>query len=168
LNKPETTLLVSTSTDVLLSIASIDLILGSIGGQHLFDVMFEGLPKGGPFSSVKEFHDWFANQANRFHPNLEEFVDPMRPGLPDSASIKFTHGDLHRSNIIMSPDSNPPRIRAIIDWQQSGWYPDYWEYCKAIYTVHANDEWVLKFAPTLVGIPNCLNYWDFYMNALGC
>lgn len=21
-----------------------------------------------------------------------------------------------------------------MNWQQAGWYPDYWEYCKAFYT----------------------------------
>lgn len=51
--------------------------------------------------------------------------DPWRPGLLDDALLVFTRGDLHRSNILMSWDQNigMPRVAAIADWHQSGWYP---------------------------------------------
>lgn len=38
----------------------------------------------------------------------------------------FTQGDLHASNIIMTP-SKPYHILAIIDWEQSDGLPAYWE-----------------------------------------
>lgn len=72
----------------------------------------------------------------------------MRPSLNDSASIRFTHGDLHRSNILITCASDgPPRVIAIIDWTQSGWLPDYWEYCKAIWTADYGSEWMVKYVP---------------------
>lgn len=49
-------------------------------------------------------------------------VEPFRHDLPDDCAIKFTHGDLHRSNIIVTP-TRPYRILAVVDWEQSGWLP---------------------------------------------
>ncbi|KAJ3509266.1 hypothetical protein NLJ89_g5317 [Agrocybe chaxingu] len=54
------------------------------------------------------------------------------PHLPYDSPIVFTHGDLSFSNIMITPRSapGPARVLAIIDWEQSGWMPDFWEYCK--------------------------------------
>ncbi len=52
----------------------------------------------------------------------------------------MTHADLHRGNNIVS-STNPPEIVAIVDWGQAGWYPDYWEYCKAAYTSYHSGNW---------------------------
>ncbi|CAA7269377.1 unnamed protein product [Cyclocybe aegerita] len=54
------------------------------------------------------------------------------PHLPYDSPIVFTHGDLSFSNIMITPRSapGPARVLAVIDWEQSGWMPDFWEYCK--------------------------------------
>jgi hypothetical protein len=41
----------------------------------------------------------------------------------------FTHGDLVACNIQLVPGQ--AKVAAILDWAQAGWYPAYWEYCKA-------------------------------------
>lgn len=66
--------------------------------------------------------------------------------MPDDGAIKLTHGDLHRGNIIVSSTS-PPQILAIVDWAQAGWYPDYWEYCKACFTACYSGEWRSQWIP---------------------
>lgn len=127
--------------------------------------MFESQAHTGPFSTVKEFHDWFTGIVNRHHPNPEEFVDPLRGDLPDDAPITFTHGDLHRSNIIVSPSTEgPPVVRAIVDWHQSGWYPAYWEYCKAMWTADPWKEWATDYVPRFLEEPGCYGVWAFYVN----
>lgn len=60
--------------------------------------------------------------------------------MPDTGTIKMTHADLHRDNIIISA-TKPSRVLAIVDWEQAGWYPDYWEYCKALYSCKYESEW---------------------------
>jgi aminoglycoside phosphotransferase (APT) family kinase protein len=55
----------------------------------------------GPFPSVKEFHDWFIQQYKRTMPDLETVAEPYRKELPDDYEIVYTHGDFHRSNIII-------------------------------------------------------------------
>ncbi|KAI1776425.1 kinase-like domain-containing protein [Hypoxylon cercidicola] len=44
--------------------------------------------------------------------------------LPRSSVSVFTHGDLAPRNIMVQGS----RITGIVDWENAGWYPDYWEY----------------------------------------
>lgn len=46
--------------------------------------------------------------------------------------MKFAHADLHPANIIICGPPGSQTIAGLIDWGQSGWYPDYWEYCKML------------------------------------
>ncbi|PYI06690.1 hypothetical protein BO78DRAFT_314803, partial [Aspergillus sclerotiicarbonarius CBS 121057] len=117
-----------------------DKYIGSISRQRVLDYVFETRPEAGPFPGIKEFNDWFSGLPQTRLPTSERYECPYREFLPDIGEIKFTHGDLHRGNIIVS-STGPPRVLAIVDWAQSGWCPDYWEYCKALYTCWYEDEW---------------------------
>ncbi|GIK07577.1 hypothetical protein Aspvir_003243 [Aspergillus viridinutans] len=141
-----------------------DQFVGSINRQHPLDYVFTDQPRGGPFPSVKEFNDWFALLHQlRF---TRRYDDPNRCLLPDTGDIKFTHADLDRRNIIIS-SVNPGRV-VIVDWQQSGWYPDYWEYCKALYTCWYEDEWRKDFIDKFLE-PRMDVFYVFseYCNAMG-
>ncbi|KAH7321971.1 phosphotransferase enzyme family protein [Rhexocercosporidium sp. MPI-PUGE-AT-0058] len=120
--------------------------VGSLDVHHLTDYVLESFPPGGPFPDTKQFNDWFASLAWSNFPKPESILDPWRASLPDTASIKLTHGDLHRSNIMISSTS-PPRVLAIVDWAHGGWYPDWWEYCKAAYTCSYDGEWRNTWIP---------------------
>ncbi|KAH6635900.1 kinase-like domain-containing protein [Chaetomium tenue] len=39
----------------------------------------------------------------------------------------FTHADLSLDNVMLRDDG----VVVVIDWERSGWYPSYWEYCSA-------------------------------------
>lgn len=92
----------------------------------------------------------------------------MRSGLPDGVPITFTHGDLHRSNIILSPDGEgPPRVLALIDWHQSGWLPAYWEFCKAQYTSYIGEEWAVEYIPRILEPSEAYYYWEYFVLSLG-
>ncbi|CZT48548.1 uncharacterized protein RSE6_09259 [Rhynchosporium secalis] len=47
-------------------------------------------------------------------------------------------------NIIMYADT-PDFVVAIIDSHRSGWYPENWEYCKAVFTAVPDGEWENKY-----------------------
>lgn len=121
---------------------------GRIDRSPLFDIALENSerPRPGPFTAVSQFHDWLSitiRTGFEVHwpgKKPEEIPDPYREQVPDSATITFTHSDLHPSNIMVDPE-NPSAIVAVIDWAQSGWYPDYWEFCKAEYTADPTSEW---------------------------
>ncbi|CZT13923.1 uncharacterized protein RAG0_17492 [Rhynchosporium agropyri] len=135
-----------------------DAFIGSINRGPLLDILFEGRPGFGPFKTTKEFHDRFAAEVNKFHPDIRNFVDVMRGQLPDEASITFTHSDLHPSNIILTGTGTKPiRVLAILDWHQSGWYPDYCEFCNMLYCVHGDGDWAKVFIPTILEEPDCFD-----------
>ncbi|KAF1979164.1 phosphotransferase family protein [Bimuria novae-zelandiae CBS 107.79] len=108
-------------------------VIGSICHGPAPDRCLERLPLLRSFLSRVEFHDWLSWLWRRHVPDPRSIEDPWRDLLPDNGSIVFTHGDLHPANIIVTATS-PPKIAAILDWEQAGWYPDYWEECKARFT----------------------------------
>ncbi|KAK7996659.1 inner nuclear membrane protein SRC1 [Apiospora arundinis] len=151
-----------------------DQFLGDISGGPLADIIFTSgnLPRAGPFVTTKEFHDWLSSMLKKdkgqHWPGVDpsEIPDPYRQGLPDDSPVVFTHADLHPSNILISTET-PRRIVAIVDWQQSGWYPDYWEFCKAEYTADYTSEWVKEYIPRFIAEPECVETFEDYARALG-
>lgn len=92
------------------------------------------------FNSVKDFNDYLLCPSQ---PSAAQTF-PERAYLTDVFSIVFTHADLHPSNVIVS-NTKPAQILAIVDWEQSGWFPGYWEYAKIINTrQNIVTEWVGK------------------------
>ncbi|KAI5455763.1 kinase-like domain-containing protein [Mariannaea sp. PMI_226] len=91
-------------------------------------------PRFGPFKTIQEFHQWLRHE---FDPSDY----PDKEGTEGWGDIKdmiarqdgpwplpvFTHGDLNPSNILVRGE----RVVGIIDWESSGWYPNYWEYTSA-------------------------------------
>ncbi|GKU05623.1 unnamed protein product [Fusarium langsethiae] len=124
-----------------------DQFIGNINRGPLRDMVFTGttFPPVGPFSSATELHDCMSNMfrwpAKLRQPdlNLANLLDPYRKMLPDHCPIHFTHADLNPVNIMVSKES-PCRLMAIIDWEQSGWHPSYWEFFKAEMTVKWDSE----------------------------
>lgn len=55
--------------------------------------------------------------------------------------IVFTHGDLNPRNILFENG----KISGIVDWENAGWFPEYWEYTKAHYTVRSLIRWLADF-----------------------
>jgi hypothetical protein len=126
-------------------------LIGNIVSGPLQDIIFDGLTVG-PFPDASTFNDWFTHPNWAQNPLSRPLNDihPLRRGLPDDP-IRFVHGDIHRSNILITSEGqHPPRVLAIIDWHQSGWYPAYWEYCKARWTAEPGDEWVTKYIPEII------------------
>ncbi|EXL92869.1 kinase-like domain-containing protein [Fusarium oxysporum II5] len=124
-----------------------DEFLGQINRGPLQDVVFaDGIrPRAGTILVPASGSHWEGHE-------LEDIPDPYRQLLHDDPGVVFTHADLHQSNIMVS-EGWPCRIVAIIDWHQSGWYPDYWEFYKAEYTNHWESEWVQKYIPMFLNEP---------------
>ncbi|KAF9243613.1 hypothetical protein DTO013E5_7119 [Penicillium roqueforti] len=142
--------------------------VGDIAQDHLYDRVFEvESPEAGPFNTVREFHDWFTFLHRRPMPDPYIVpIEPFRQDLPDDSEIKFTHSDLHRSNILITR-SEPYRVLAVVDWEQSGWLPIYWEARKAQYTADTQ-EWSKKYLPMILcQYTSTWDTWAYYTAALG-
>ena len=68
-------------------------------------------------------------------------------------SIVFTHGDLQHMNILVQVcDENSYRVSGLIDWERSGWYPEWWESIKAtncLSTMTSENDWALYLPPCI-------------------
>lgn len=119
------------------------IFVGSVGKQKLYDIFIHLRPQlEGPFLG----------------PNaVKEFQEACGIDIRDDVPIVFTHNDLCPPNILLSHGPNPTVV-AIIDWAQSGWYPSYWEYCKArrvgLQDEHldaaGNEEWHKTYVPLVI------------------
>lgn len=68
--------------------------------------------------------------------------------------IVFTHGDLHPRNImVVDLEDGGVSLSGILDWEASGFYPEYWEYLKALNTRSTRDEsdWWTHLPSVIVG-----------------
>ncbi|CAH0046463.1 unnamed protein product [Clonostachys solani] len=53
-------------------------------------------------------------------------------------NITFTHGDLNTRNVLVSNG----KLSGIVDWENSGWFPEYWDYTKAHYGTKMRRRWL--------------------------
>ncbi|KAH5112452.1 hypothetical protein HBH71_161290 [Parastagonospora nodorum] len=82
----------------------------------------------GPCDSETEFNDHFFNSisSNSFYSQAKfketlETADRLREMCHP---IVFTHGDLKHHNIMILNGHSS----GFLDWESTGWYPDYWEF----------------------------------------
>ena len=89
----------------------------------------------------------------------------------DESSIVFIHADLHRSNIMTSRGKDgKPKVTALIDWHQSGWYPAPWEFYKTQWTSKATaagtDRWEMDFILEFLDSYRGGIAWQFFSHGL--
>lgn len=137
--------------------------IGSLGKQPLKDIFLERHSNlAGPF---------FGSNA------VEQFQSACDMEISSNTPIVFTHNDLLPPNIILSPGPKP-KVAAIIDWAQAGWYPAYWEYCKArrirvnpMYFDDASQEdWQTRYLPIIlepVDDESCYHPWLYFVLSKG-
>ncbi|KAH7354217.1 kinase-like domain-containing protein [Plectosphaerella cucumerina] len=95
--------------------------IGSIDGTWCNDHYFDNDPEAyGPFPSEAEF-------------NCDVFLEVMK-----GHGIVMTHNDLEPRNILVRGSE----AVALLDWELSGYYPEYWEYCKAMRRPNWESGWV--------------------------
>lgn len=113
--------------------------IGSLDGTYCEDQIFSNNRGAfGPFKTENEFREGCIAAMYRCRrDNWSETVAEFIRALPPS-EIVLTHNDLHPRNIIV----HDGKVVAIIDWELSGFYPEYWEYIKAWYRASIDELWV--------------------------
>jgi thiamine kinase-like enzyme len=86
------------------------------------------------FSSVADFHRYMTSNV---HAVAQQ---EAKTSHDKSHEAVFTHADLNPRNILADPDTG--KITGIVDWECSGWYPEYWEYTKAHFAVRYTIRWL--------------------------
>lgn len=81
----------------------------------------------GPFDSEKRFDEWCLLRVNKAsdRAHWKKKLAEMRETSP--SKFVLTHGDLYPRNILVEDG----KITGIVDWEHSGFYPEYVEYALA-------------------------------------
>ncbi|OTA98636.1 hypothetical protein M426DRAFT_17234 [Hypoxylon sp. CI-4A] len=100
-----------------------DMAICNTFGEECRDHRIQGATPIGPFPDEAAF-----SQQLRFSD------DPARRGH----KIVFTHADLNPRNILVDRTVQPDgriswNVTGIIDWEGAGFYPEYWDYTKAMF-----------------------------------
>lgn len=91
----------------------------------------------GPFANEDSFNRGLLHVIKRFV--YQGKIDDIYSRMRADHQIVFTHGDFAPRNILVQGD----KIVAVIDWEDSGWLPEYWELLKALWSPGSlDDSWI--------------------------
>lgn len=123
--------------------------IGSVVGLASFDYRVSPGSLFGPFPDECAYNDWrvstfsyFANQ----HPPTGNRLKELRKTMRDDHRIKFTHGDISPRNILVNVEGDGPdgvSVVALLDWEQAGWRPEYWEAVKFMHGTRSGSDWAV-------------------------
>ncbi|RVD89357.1 uncharacterized protein DFL_000370 [Arthrobotrys flagrans] len=119
--------------------------IGGVNGGPVRDVRLRMLSipaTGEPVSSVAEFEDWLLGTTHTILPaRVKAYIKNkmVRQREQKGYNIVFTHGGLYPENILVRNEKEGRtmgqdnwKIVGILDWSSAGWYPEYWEFVKAM------------------------------------
>ncbi|KAK4170693.1 kinase-like domain-containing protein [Triangularia setosa] len=81
----------------------------------------------GPFATEADFNNTLKCGA---------ILDVMHDNGHD---IVLTHGDINMRNILVDESG---KLTGVVDWENAGWLPDYWDYTKAYFVTKRNKRWL--------------------------
>jgi aminoglycoside phosphotransferase (APT) family kinase protein len=113
--------------------------LGGIASEGCKDLRRQLRHHKGPISDIEGFESFQFSDPNF---GSEVFITFLRRMLPSNKpEIVFTHGDLHLKNIIVNHSpSGDFSIVELIDWELSGFYPDWWESVRMTNCLSTNEK----------------------------
>lgn len=126
--------------------------IGSVNQQKCIDGVFytgdnPDPSKNGPFMSESDMNEgMFRRLAESEPPSSIRLFRAITSNIA-AHRIVFTHADLQGRNIIVrktdSDTGDHGKIElTIIDWEMSGWYPEYWEFCNSLIINTFATEWL--------------------------
>src|SRR3569833_495851 len=113
--------------------------IGSVDGTACEGLLFEDRPGAyGPYQTEAAFNEGLieALHDSDSGPWASMVFDMIR-NIMKAHEIVLTHGDFDPRNILVQGS----KVVAILDWELAGFYPDYWEYCKALRRPDWNSGW---------------------------
>ena len=129
--------------------------IGSIGRKPLADGIFYTDPvdptTSGPFASQDEMNEGIIRRlAETCVPSHVDLLRKLIESTLQGHRTVFTHADLQPKNIMVVRRKDADQDGStggmftikIIDWEMSGWYPEYYEFCNATVWGSSKPEWL--------------------------
>ncbi|KAL4893410.1 kinase-like domain-containing protein [Aspergillus ambiguus] len=137
--------------------------LGGVQGEGCKDIRRHLRRSNEPITVLSDFEDFLLNsphsRGNVFAELIRQLSPPTQP--PSSPAIVFTHGDLRPDNIMVDMANDEEwTVTGLIDWEYSGFYPEYYEavkYTNCLAPYEEND-WFL-FAPDCISPKSYAHWW---------
>jgi aminoglycoside phosphotransferase len=95
-------------------------------------------------SSEAEFNKFIMKDLKTVY--HDEYYNMLLSMMRCDHKLVLTHGDFHPRNILIKDNV----VVGIIDWEFAGWYPEHWEYLKALVAVGPVVDW-WRYLPNIVG-----------------
>ncbi|KAJ5740190.1 Aminoglycoside phosphotransferase [Penicillium malachiteum] len=91
--------------------------------------------KAGPFDTEQQFNEFLLGRIVRQAPDLLRHY--AKHALWDNHEIVFIYSDIAPENILVEGGC----VTVILDWEDAGWYPEYWEYTRAFRHLKPMPDW---------------------------
>jgi aminoglycoside phosphotransferase (APT) family kinase protein len=113
--------------------------IGCIDGTACEDQLFtDELGGYGPYDNESDFNKGIVTALKRSRQGpWVDVVCEMITSLKNH-KIVLTHGDFAPRNILVQGT----KVVAVLDWELSGYYPEYWEYVKALWRPPWETGWI--------------------------
>ncbi|KAK0219660.1 hypothetical protein EDD85DRAFT_941940 [Armillaria nabsnona] len=121
-----------------------------VGNHHCWDYKLDTSQAYGPFPSLQSFYDHLLSTAEKLNEPVAssihcDLLNAAHSHSPSSQTL-FTHSDLAPRNILI----HNGEISAILGWEQSGWWPYWWEHSKSLFAIGPVAEEVRKLWSSFV------------------
>ncbi|KAG6873287.1 hypothetical protein C0995_000722 [Termitomyces sp. Mi166 len=116
--------------------------IGSVGKKGVIcpRIGMHGRPCG-PWESEAAFNAFLLKPLDKV--NSPKWQQKFTNALASyNHRIVFSHADLSPENVIVNKETG--EVTGIIDWEMAGWWPEYWEYRKAMYGGRSSLAWWTK------------------------
>lgn len=137
--------------------------LGGVQGEGCKDIRRHLRRSNGPITDLSDFEDFLLNGPQRggnvFAELVRQLTPPTQP--PSSPAVVFTHGDLRPDNILVDKANDSGwLVTGLIDWEYSGFYPEYYESvkCTNCLAPYEESDWFL-FIPDCISPKTYAHWW---------
>jgi hypothetical protein len=132
--------------------------LGSVRGDGCTDGRRDVRVNSEPILDVAQFEDFIFSASRFASPVYVAFLRRLIPAGP--SRCVFTHSDLRPANIMVRQTDGAWNVVGIIDWESSGFYPEYWESVKMTNNLFPGDrvDWWL-YLPRCVSPAQYPQHW---------
>ncbi|KAL3473712.1 kinase-like domain-containing protein [Aspergillus californicus] len=115
--------------------------IGGVNGTAVIGKMFR--LECGPFDTEQAFNKFILQEVHDRTPDI--LRELIKEAVLDTHEIVFTHSDLAPRNILVENG----QVTAILDWEDAGWYPEYWESFRALRQLRPVPDWP-EYLPLII------------------
>lgn len=132
--------------------------LGGIGREGCKDARRGLRMATAPIMNETEFQDFIFSGSKNASAMFAGILRDMMPKSP--TKIVFTHGDVRPANIMVERVDGGAWKMCIIDWESSGYYPEYWESIKATNNLFpsVDSDWY-RYLPSVISPKTYMTQW---------